>query len=97
MGPEECDFKENILHYECLRGNPCPWQPPHDAGRGLCCGAVAHDLMGARCGCGLGASEGAQAPILMERGSEAQPRGCWAGWWLRAEMLLSGFLSEQEM
>lgn len=43
------------------------------------------------------AFRGAQGTLLMERGSGAQPRGCWAGWCLRAEMLLSGFLSEQEI
>lgn len=88
-------------------------------GEDLCRGAVAHGLMGARCGCGhgglwchpcsrsasppgslppaFGAFGGAQGSRIMERGSEVQPRGCWAGRWLRAEMLLSGFLSEQEM
>lgn len=58
MGPEECDFKENILYCEFLRGNLCLWQPLCDADRDLCCGAVACGPMGTRRGCELGAGLG---------------------------------------
>lgn len=118
-------LQEGILYCECLEEILAHGSSHVMQAGDLCCGAVAHGLMGARCGCGLGAGLGwawgalvpspeagvpvplqlpscvafgaAQATSLMERGSEAQPWGCWAGRWLRAEMLLSGFLSEQEM
>lgn len=51
-------LQEGILYCECLEEILAHGSSHVMQAGDLCCGAVAHSLMGARCGCGLGAGLG---------------------------------------